>query len=54
LGNSGEFLLFNLNDDIGQQRNLAKENPEKLGEMVGSFEKIRGKEFGSIQQLELK
>jgi len=54
LGNSGEFLLFNLNEDIGQQRNLAKEHPEKLKEMVETFEKIRGKEYGSIQQLELK
>jgi arylsulfatase A-like enzyme len=54
LGNSGEFLLYNLNDDIGQQNNLAKSEPEKLQEMIEIFEKIRGTTFQNIEQLELK
>jgi arylsulfatase A-like enzyme len=54
LGNSPEFLLYNLETDLGQQKNLADENPKKLKEMVKTFEKIRGKEFGDIQDLELK
>jgi len=54
LGNSPDFQLYNLETDLGQQKNLAEENPKKLKEMVKTFEKIRGKEFGNIEQLELK
>jgi hypothetical protein len=54
LGNSPEFLLYNLETDVGQQKNLADINPKKLKKMVKTFEKIRGKEFGDIQDLELK
>jgi arylsulfatase A-like enzyme len=54
LGNSHEFQLYNLSKDLGEQNNLAKQNPEKLREMVETFERIRGKEFSDIQQLELK
>jgi len=53
-GHSDEFQLYDLNTDLGQQKNLAKENPEKLGKMVETFERIRGKGFSDIQQLELK
>jgi arylsulfatase A-like enzyme len=54
LGNSPDFQLYNLESDLGQQENLAEENPKKLKEMVKTFKKIRGKEFGNIEQLELK
>ncbi len=54
LGNSREFQLYNLEDDLGQQTNLAEENPEKLKEMITVFEEIRGTEFGDIEELELK
>jgi arylsulfatase A-like enzyme len=54
LGNSDEFQLYNLETDPGQQKNLANENPEKLEEMIRDFEDIRGKEYGKIEQLELK
>lgn len=54
LGNSNEFLLYNLSDDIGQQKNLAQSEPEKLQEMIKTFQKIRGEEFNKIEQLELK
>jgi arylsulfatase A-like enzyme len=54
LGNSPEFQLYNLKDEIGQQNNLAKKEPKKLKEMINTFEKLRGKEFQKIDQLELK
>ncbi|WP_445738276.1 sulfatase family protein [Mariniflexile sp.] len=54
LGNSMEFQLYNLKEDIEQQNNLAKVNPEKLNEMLISFETIRGKEYSKTQKLELK
>ena len=54
LGNSSEFQLYNLKDDIGQQNNLAKTNPEKLQEMITDFKQIRGEGFQEIQALELK
>jgi len=54
LGNSPQYQLFNLKDDIGQQKNLAKSEPEKLQEMIKTFENIRGTKFQKIEQLELK
>lgn len=54
LGNSKEYLLYDLSSDLGQQNNLAKENPDKLREMVQAFEKIRGKDYGNTSPLELQ
>jgi arylsulfatase A-like enzyme len=54
LGNSSEYQLYNLKDDLGQQNNLAKENPEKLQEMISDFNRIRGEGAQEIQALELK
>ncbi|OEK07666.1 arylsulfatase [Flavivirga aquatica] len=54
LGNSLDFKLFNLKEDIGQQNNLAKSNPEKLKEMIEKFETLRGKNYNNIEKLELK
>ncbi len=54
LGNSPDFQLYDLSSDIGQQKNVAKENPEKLDEMIETFKQIRGTDFENIQQLELK
>lgn len=54
LGNSPEYQLYNLENDKGQNKNLAKENPAKLDEMLKIFEKIRGSDFQNIEQLELK
>ena len=53
-GNSQHFQLYNLKSDLGQQKNLAFDNPEKLKEMVDAFESIRGKDFSSFQELKLK
>lgn len=54
LGNSSEYQLFSLKDDIGQKTNLAGTNKQKLEELTESFEKIRGKNYGKIENLELK
>jgi arylsulfatase A-like enzyme len=54
LGNSTEFQLYNLKEDIGQENNLAKSNPKKLKKMMASFEKIRGKSDGNVQELKLE
>lgn len=54
LGNHSDFQLYNLAEDLGQQNNLAESQPEKLQEMIAAFEAIRGADYGSIQQLELK
>ncbi len=54
LGNSSEYQLYNLKEDVGEQNNLAASNPEKLAEMQKAFETLRGCENPTIQQLELK
>jgi len=54
LGNSVEYQLYNLKEDLGQQNNLAESEPEKLQEMITSFEGLRGSGPEKIQQLELK
>ena len=53
-GNSKKFQLFNLNNDQGQENNLASSNPEKLEEMIGLYESKRGTANRKTQQLELK
>lgn len=53
LGNSSEYQLYNLKEDLGQQNNLASSNPEKLEELKKLYHEIRGS--GSVvEQLELK
>ena len=54
LGNSEIYQLYNLKEDIKQQKNLAKTNSKKLKELITDFETIRGKENTNIEQLELK
>ena len=54
IGNSDEFQLYNLKDDIAQQHNLAKSHPEKLKEMLAEFEKIRGRAYSNVEKIELK
>ena len=54
LGNSGEYQLYNIKEDIGQQNNLAETNKDKLEEMIESFEAIRGTGYKETQELELK
>lgn len=54
LGNSKHFQLYDLSADIGQQENLAEKQPEKLAEMMLSFQEIRGEGYESVEALELK
>ena len=54
LGNSLEWQLYNLKDDLSQQKDVAKDNPEKLKELIVAFEQIRGKDYSDVPQLELK
>ena len=54
LGNNINFQLYNLAEDVGQQNNLSALNPEKLEEMLRSFEAVRGEDYGKIEKLELK
>ena len=54
LGNLKDFGLFHLKDDLGQQQNLASKHPEKLQEMISTFEDIRGMDFSKTEPLELK
>ena len=54
LGNSKEYQLYNLKNDIGQKINLAKSQPKFLSEMIKSFELIRGKDYKNVEKLELK
>lgn len=54
LGNSPEYQLYNLAQDLGQQHNLARSQPEKLQQMITDFEAIRGAGFGKVEKLELK
>ena len=54
IGNSDEYLLYNLEADNNQQNNLAESNPEKLKEMIANFEAIRGTDYKNVEALELK
>ncbi|MCB0687439.1 MAG: arylsulfatase [Saprospiraceae bacterium] len=54
LGNSSEYQLYNLKDDISQKHNLATSNPEKLQQMIADFERIRGNANENVEALELK
>ncbi len=40
-GISPEYSLFNVKKDAGQRINLANENPEKLKEMIRTFENLK-------------
>ncbi|THH36558.1 sulfatase family protein [Neolewinella litorea] len=54
LGNAPEYQLYDLSEDIGQQRNLAAEHPEKLREMVQTYHQIRGVEAVETELLRLE
>jgi hypothetical protein len=40
IGNASEYQLYNLEDDIAQQQNLARSNPQKLRDMIDRYESI--------------
>lgn len=41
LGNSPDYQLYHLKEDLGQQNNLAEQEPEKLQEMIRTYEGIK-------------
>jgi len=45
LGNSDAYQLYHLDNDIGEQYNLAASNKEKLDEMITTFKEIRGEGY---------
>lgn len=53
LGNSKEYQLYNVREDIGQQDNLASSEPDKLQEMVESYRAIVGQR-GNPEPLKLE
>jgi arylsulfatase A-like enzyme len=53
LGNSLEYQLYNLKEDIGQMNNLAMEEPEKLKEIIAAYVKISGTNR-KVEDLQLK
>jgi arylsulfatase A-like enzyme len=54
LGNSSDYQLFNLEEDPGQENNLAGKNSERVKEMAGKLEDIQGKPHENIPELQLK
>lgn len=54
IGNSKEYQLYDLKNDIAQKNNLASSNPEKLEEMKKKFFEIRGTDFNNVEKIELK
>ncbi|SFU14087.1 Arylsulfatase A [Algoriphagus locisalis] len=54
IGNAKEYQLYNLTSDIGQTNNLAQENPEKLEQMIGDYETIRGETSAKVEDVVLK
>lgn len=54
MGPSDDYQLYNTKNDIGQKNNLAKGNPEKLKEMIVTFEKLRGANYKTTSELKLQ
>jgi arylsulfatase A-like enzyme len=50
LGNSSEYQLYNLANDLGEQNNLAESNPEKLEEMIAKYREVRGGDIQNTQE----
>ncbi len=42
-GNSEDYQLYNLDTDLGQQKNVASEHPEKVEEMLKAMKDIEGR-----------
>ena len=53
VGNSPEYQLYNLKEDVGQKHNLAKMQPKVLSQMIKEFEAVRG-DYKNVEKIELK
>lgn len=55
LGNAPEYQLYDLEADLGQQRNLAAQQPDTLARLIAEFQRIRGTDHNqSVQPLVLQ
>jgi arylsulfatase A-like enzyme len=54
LGNSSNYQLYNLSEDLGQRNNLAESNSVKLQQMIQFYDSIRGQKSREAEPLELK
>ena len=54
LGNSSDYQLFNLSQDLGQLNNRAETDSIKLNEMIEAFKGMRGSDYSNTEDLELK
>jgi len=54
LGNSSDYQLYNLSEDLGERNNLAESHPDKLAEMIASYESITGEREAVSGELDLK
>jgi arylsulfatase A-like enzyme len=42
LGNGPDYQLYRLDEDLGEQQNLAEDHPDRLREMISAYEEILG------------
>jgi len=54
LGNSNNYQLYNLKNDLGQQKNLANTETKKLAEMIGRYQELVKDKTTSLQPLKLE
>jgi len=54
LGNAGDYQLYHLKDDLGQQNNLAPSEKDKLEEMIAAFEEIKSGTSQEVEALKLE
>ncbi|MBB6461702.1 sulfatase family protein [Flammeovirga kamogawensis] len=54
IGNAADFQLYNLKEDVKQQRNLAEENKEKLQQMLHDFVVLRGGDYSKTETYKLR
>jgi len=53
VGNSSEYQLYDLKEDVGQKHNLAKSQSKILSQMIKEFEAVRG-DYKNVEKIELK
>ena len=53
-GIAQEVQLYNITQDPSQQKNLAKEMPEKTNQLILNFEKVKGQKADSTSDFEFK
>ena len=54
VGNNEDVQLYNLKEDVGQQRNIAAEEPEKVEKMMALFLAVRGENYRNAKEVILE